>query len=375
MGWVVGGGGGGLTPHALSGPFHTGQLLWSDVSKTGSNLSELGTKEHTDLSVVGPDDHHDEIHALNHITGGPDPIPEASAVQSGLLTPTSRKDIFFASSKKTLNLTSQITGSTDTFIISPQYEAGQIFIIRNGIIEFPFTVTELTSTSVQLAVTPSVGEQLFAFYQERNYSPGPYITDSSTLGLWHCDELDGTTIFDYSGNSADGTTSGTVALGSAGKFSTSIDYSGGGHVDATSFSVPADTFTLEASIKLAATGTDQAIVELGTNPEIGLRFITPNKIRFYVNGLSGGFFETVITPAIGTFKHYAGVYTEGSPSNIKIYEEGVKLFDMNFVGSFSGAGTHTMRFGKDVSGGNSFGGSIDEVRLSSVARNVNEFSF
>lgn len=55
---VTGGGGGGLTPHALYGPYHTGTLPWGQLDFTTSSLANITTRNHSDIqnSAIG-DDH------------------------------------------------------------------------------------------------------------------------------------------------------------------------------------------------------------------------------------------------------------------------------------------------------------------------------
>lgn len=58
------GGGSGMVAHDLSGPYHTGTLSWSLVNKSGSSLSDIATRPHSALTGIGPNDHHNQQHAL-----------------------------------------------------------------------------------------------------------------------------------------------------------------------------------------------------------------------------------------------------------------------------------------------------------------------
>lgn len=51
--------------HALdSASDHTGTLPWSDLNKTGSDLADLATRAHGDLTGVTSDQHHAETHTV-----------------------------------------------------------------------------------------------------------------------------------------------------------------------------------------------------------------------------------------------------------------------------------------------------------------------
>lgn len=49
-------------------------LAWSKISKVGSNLTDLVTRNHNDLQNIGEDDHHPKLHHANHEDGGIDEI-------------------------------------------------------------------------------------------------------------------------------------------------------------------------------------------------------------------------------------------------------------------------------------------------------------
>ena len=58
---IISGGGGSsgtLPTHELDGAYHTGTLAWASVNKTGSNLTDLATRNHVSLSGIGENDHH-----------------------------------------------------------------------------------------------------------------------------------------------------------------------------------------------------------------------------------------------------------------------------------------------------------------------------
>jgi hypothetical protein len=47
-----------------SGSDHCGALSWSNVNKTGSNLTDIETRAHNDLCNIGVNDHHNQLHDL-----------------------------------------------------------------------------------------------------------------------------------------------------------------------------------------------------------------------------------------------------------------------------------------------------------------------
>ena len=63
---------------------------------------------------------------------------------------------------RTANITSQINGVTDTFIMPEPYQAGSLHIYINGQRD---TVTELTSTTFQMDSIPIIGDSLYVDYE------------------------------------------------------------------------------------------------------------------------------------------------------------------------------------------------------------------
>lgn len=68
-----GGAGGAPVPHGLATSlgYHTGQLPWSDLNKTGSSLANLSVRNHSDLTGITSDQHHKRSHDI--ITGDGNP--------------------------------------------------------------------------------------------------------------------------------------------------------------------------------------------------------------------------------------------------------------------------------------------------------------
>jgi hypothetical protein len=85
-------------PLAVSAGFHTGLLPWGDLSKSGSNLADLATRQHSDLQGISPDQHHFRVHDLitgdnlgpvHTITGGDYTVVGVHPANTLALLPTS----------------------------------------------------------------------------------------------------------------------------------------------------------------------------------------------------------------------------------------------------------------------------------------------
>lgn len=59
----------GMEVHDLDGPWHSGDLPWASVDKTGSSLADLATRAHSSLTGIGADDHHNQSHVLATTSG------------------------------------------------------------------------------------------------------------------------------------------------------------------------------------------------------------------------------------------------------------------------------------------------------------------
>ncbi|GAG63918.1 unnamed protein product, partial [marine sediment metagenome] len=51
---------------ATTGP-HTGTLPWTDLNKTGSNLTDLATRQHAGLTDVTSDQHHAQSRSISYL--------------------------------------------------------------------------------------------------------------------------------------------------------------------------------------------------------------------------------------------------------------------------------------------------------------------
>lgn len=66
--WVnispTGVGGGAPSPHARSGIHHIGLEAWSNIDTSTSNLTDIATRNHSDLQGITANQHHNQVHAL-----------------------------------------------------------------------------------------------------------------------------------------------------------------------------------------------------------------------------------------------------------------------------------------------------------------------
>jgi hypothetical protein len=68
-------------PHGLSSAYHNGTLNWPLINFSGSNLTSIVTRLHSNLQGIGPNDHHNQAHLLATGTAlGPDHTISGAAV-------------------------------------------------------------------------------------------------------------------------------------------------------------------------------------------------------------------------------------------------------------------------------------------------------
>ncbi|UOK42375.1 MULTISPECIES: LamG-like jellyroll fold domain-containing protein [Flavobacterium] len=138
--------------------------------------------------------------------------------------------------------------------------------------------------------------------------------------------------------------------------------------------------TVEAWIKTTANanpsagGVQQIITDWGTNSS-GSRFtfniLNNNAIRLEING---GSVNGTIPVNNGTWHHVAVVYDPSAASKISLYVDGNLDTAGNPAISVNTGSTVKLRIGNRVDGVTFFNGSIDEVRVWSVARTATEIA-
>lgn len=217
-------------------------------------------------------------------------------------------------------------------------------------------------------LSATVGESAYA-----NYQP-----DANTVGLWHLDEESGSGAYikDASGNGNDGTPAGTTysegKVGKAREFNGSSDYIDLGQVPLTG-----TTYTVEAwfySADVTQTQTIFAQRNTSTSASImGQLYITGSNIAFITRNDSGGnsaLAQGGTTLTNDTWYHVAGVR---NGSNVYVYLNGVLDGADNDAGGTITTDTQNIgRYNTTPSAGGYLEGSIDEVRISNIARTASE---
>ncbi len=212
----------------------------------------------------------------------------------------------------------------------------------------------------------------------------PYAPDNCTVGLWHVDEGSGTDIVDATGGGSNGRLY-TVGWGTHieptadfGKCLVFDDHDSAKiTLDNTSFIT--GSHTIEAWIRPSVTNVIQTVLCLYSSSEqvqIPIKVHEDGKVSFRVCGQGSQWDEIKGTTSLepGVWYHVAGVWDQ-STHEMAVYVNGEK--ENSKVLSYSPASLRnsTLDLGKmwttqSVPNGAAeyFSGSIDEVRISSVAR-------
>ena len=192
-------------------------------------------------------------------------------------------------------------------------------------------------------------------------------TDPFTVGLWHFNELSGNAL-DSSGNGNSGTPTGTTIteglLGKARNFNGTSDYISTGSL--IGFSTGNQKFTIEAWIKPTAIPTTrQWPVQLGGASTNNFQWLW--NTNGTLTGDNYGIGSCSVTPSVGIWSHFATVY---DGSRIYCYLNGnfVSMFNSPSI-SFS---TTVLNIAKVQISEAYFSGSIDEMRISNIARSAEE---
>lgn len=145
---ALGGGAGTPTVHThVKADITDTPWAWANVSKVGSNLTDLATHQHAGLTNVTSDQHHAQDHAAEHEVGGGDLLAFADITGFGTYLDQAVKvasDVQFHNIIATGGITSATTfkSSTQRFIFraTPQADTAYIdFNINNNAIIIPET--------------------------------------------------------------------------------------------------------------------------------------------------------------------------------------------------------------------------------------------
>ena len=208
--------------------------------------------------------------------------------------------------------------------------------------------------------------------------------DNYTVALWHLDETNGDNagvdVFDETTNNNDGEFNGTniataVVDGISGKarnFNGSDDYIS--CTNSASLS-PTNTISISAWIKISAISENKYIIDrLETSDGYGLIVTSDGYARISING--GSVFVTDNVSLEDNNWHYVvGTYDKdaGGTTEVKIYVDG----SLKNTGDYSTAIDYSPTPRCNVGRGNAanyFDGSIDELKVSNIARTAEEIA-
>ncbi len=196
--------------------------------------------------------------------------------------------------------------------------------------------------------------------------------DNHTVALWHMNDASGASVTDSSGNSNTGTATGTTIT--TGKFGNARSFNGSSdYITVTdSISLKPSRITMEVWIKTSVTGVEQMIIDKYNMSSpyqgYGLWVNSSNKIGCWVGGSNWTTGSITVTDGVW---HYVACSYDGT--NTYVYVDGK-------LDAFQ-AQTASLSYAKDLSIGRGssptasgyfFPGLIDEIRISNVARTVEE---
>jgi len=200
--------------------------------------------------------------------------------------------------------------------------------------------------------------------------------DANTVGLWHLDETGGTGAYlkDSSANANHGTPTGTTVVnGISGKgrsFNGNTD-----QIDTSLAISPAayTTITMEAWIypQTQATTNYHSILagdDGSYDRGVGLGGSSPYN---YIIQSGNGSRDTGISPTLNKWSYISVIYES---SQISLYVDGILRWQYGSGGVF-GTSIQALQIAQDTACGNCrFKGTIDEVRISNVARSAEEIA-
>ncbi|MDR3470659.1 MAG: hypothetical protein P4M09_03055 [Devosia sp.] len=230
------------------------------------------------------------------------------------------------------------------------------------------------------------------------FPPRPYSLDADTVALWHLDELPPTTTiadeitqFDGAGNVVVAGNPGIIAgaiAGVPGRYGTGFGFAAAG--DGTSIAVPASAdfdiaagsdATIEAFVSAPAGDATPRVVVARRAAEtaagaanmpgwslslVKARGFDANILFALCDGTREIRLFADVSIADGGFHHVAGILDRGR-GQARLFVDGVQRTTAPVAGLGAIAPPDDIRFGSTAAG-NALGGTIDEVRISRVAR-------
>ena len=239
-----------------------------------------------------------------------------------------------------------------------------------GGLTYYFRVSAVDSTGFEAAMSYSASATVLAVL-------GEYSADANTVLLLHIDEAGGTTVADASSSPTGGTAFGTTVVG--GRFSNARSFNGiSEYIEGSSgkLNFTSNDFTLEAWIKTTSSGVKQAIFTASSLPSqpsnAGLYIASGGSLNMDINN---GFGTTTVNGRKvndGQWHHVAGVCITSGPTPILYTYVDGQLDSTKRLGQ-SVFNSTLYRVGQSNTN-YYFNGLIDEVRISKVARQPNQFN-
>ncbi|GEM_PF-3704299 len=211
-----------------------------------------------------------------------------------------------------------------------------------------------------------------------------YVPDSNTVALWHFNETSGSTVSDGSGNGHDGFATGTAIAG--GRFGQGRKFLGTGdsiNVDRTDFKLA--QFTVEAWIYIdSMAGSLNHFIVSNMHSGVDMGFfldVQPitQQVLFTVGSGVGSDYHLFSASTINEkqWYHIAATYDGDS---MKIFINGVKDAAAAWTNlSYEVSNTYPLKIGNHNLNpwdppDQFFDGTIDEIRISNIARQPSEFN-
>ena len=198
-----------------------------------------------------------------------------------------------------------------------------------------------------------------------------YQTDANTVLLLHMNETSGSAVSDASGNSNNGTASGTTIVD--GWFGKARSFNGTSDVVVTTYNgnFGTDPFTVEFWVYLNSLAASHQNIIGNRMPGLNTWWVgVIDDGRINVDGGIGQNASNIGDIVAGQWYHIA--VTRNASNVLTIYKNGVVVKTGTQTGNFT-LGTN-VSIGAIYGGGEFVNGVIDEVRISNIARSPGEFN-
>jgi len=199
------------------------------------------------------------------------------------------------------------------------------------------------------------------------------VWDSNYLGIWHSGESSGNLLDSSSHNNPAAPTS--MTQGTAGKIGNGATYNGSSSLATVGNLALFNPTLITASAWINASSYPNTYnyvlsKDQTSDPYVGYDFrVDGGHLNFYISTGGVGSYKaaSATQPSTGSWHHVVGTY---DGSNIKLFLDGSQVSSVAESGNMNSA-NGPLVFGNDGAfGGGSWNGSIDEVRISSIARSA-----